>query len=585
MKIPVLLLVFANDNHDALPLLETELRQIENDLAEIRINSEIITERLENADADSLFKRLSMLQASHNPMRIFHFSGHAGGTKLLLEDGIVDASGIARFLNLFKDEMGNNPLKLVFLNGCSTQKQVKLLHEKGIPAVIATSRPISDSLAMEFSRKFYETFLLKAKNLETAFEEAASFIESKNNQSAEIYRGVSLSDDDDMPWGLYINKGQDRILSWRFPLSSVLEVTDIPEVNGGVNRIYEALRENGLNITIKDKGQIHASFEDKQEALIKEFSWLIGVPLRRLFTKTLGLYGKNRLLRLVDAYTHATRFIAYILLSQVMEDKILRKDERLLALFPIKKENYPVYDFLKLQKCCHDLMKEQKIKIFFKEIEKVLQLWEADKEIAEMFAFMEDFRRIIYTNSVLDKWEEKEIADYAQKVEGVLTELLTHFGFLARYRLLTVTDIEIHRLRFQIQTKFEHFYGELHGNYKSFNGFVKGKFDDYAYSHSVLLVRKGREQELDNPDNYLVLSPLIFDNNSYSELKINEYRSKTPNIFFYLYTETGEKRKHVFFDINFDSLIENPKSIKEVIRGNDKQPMLDKLYEQMRVFE
>ena len=583
MKIPVLLLVFANDNHDALPLLETELRQIENDLAEILINSEIITERLENADVNSLFKRLSMLQASHNPMRIFHFSGHAGGTKLLLEDGIVEASGIARFLNLFKDEMGNNPLKLVFLNGCSTQKQVKLLHEKGIPAVIATSRPISDRLAMEFSRKFYEAFLLKAKNLATAFEEAASFIESTTTQSIQIYRGASFSEeDDDMPWGLYIKDGQDRMLKWRFPLSSVPDVTDIPEVNGGVNRIFHALCEHGADNMIYNKGQMQPTFEDKKEALINEFSWLIGVPLQRLFTEELEEHGKERLIRLVDAYTYTTRFVAYILLSQVMDDKSLYKDERLTALFPIKKEQYQSYNYLNLQKVCIELLEEKGKKIFFQEIKKVKQLWEEDMEIAEWFAYMEDFRRIVQTPSLMEKWEEKDMIEYSEKVESIVTELLVQFSFLAKYRLLTVTDIEIHHLRFQ-PTKFEHFYGELHGIYQSFEGFVGGKMDDYSYSHSVLLVRKGREKELDKPENYLVLSPFIFDNNSYIKLKINEYRSLTPNIFQYVWTEEGSSKKHIFLDINHDSLNPKPDLFKEVLRGNNEQPMLDKVYEQIRV--
>ena len=582
MKIPIILLVFANDTSNFLPSLQKELTQIEQNLAQLHINGELITVKLENATADGLFQRLSMIQKSQNPIRILHFSGHAGGTKLLLEDGLIDATGLTRFLALFKDEIGNNPLKLVFLNGCATVAQVQLLHDKGIPAVIATQQKISDLLATTFATKFYQYFLQDAHNLETAFEMAAAETEATTQQPINLYRGAKMTETDDFAWGLYVNPKYENIRKWRFSLSTVPETTDIPEVNGGVNRIFEALKQHGATVLVKDKGQMQLSFEDKQEMLIEEFSWLIGVPLRRLFTEDLANYDYQRLIRLIDTYTFSMRFVAFILLSQVMDNKKLREDERLKEIFPISPEKHRQYDFLKLQKICYDLLAENGNKLFVKEIAQYLENVTEDKEIANMFTFMEDIRRVVLMPTIVEKWTAEEFEMYAKKTESILTEVLIQFSFLAKYKLLTVTDIEIHRLRFQAETKFEHFYGELHGLYESFEGFMRGQMTDYAYSHSVLLVQKGSEDKLDNPQNYLVLSPLIFDNNAYTDLKIQEYRSKTPNIYFYLYTDETETRKHVYLDINYDSLAPQDNAFKRIYRGNNEQPKLDKVYEQMK---
>jgi CHAT domain len=87
-------------------------------------------------------------------VRVFHFGGHANASTLLFEDADgkpakAHASGLASYLG---QQRG---LALVFLNGCSTEPQVRLLREAGVKAVVATTRAIQDEVAAEFATAFY----------------------------------------------------------------------------------------------------------------------------------------------------------------------------------------------------------------------------------------------------------------------------------------------------------------------------------------------------------------------------------------------------------------------------------------------
>ena len=73
-------------------------------------------------------------------------------------------------------------MKVVFLNGCSTRPQVKYLLESNVPAVIATARPIDDTIARKLSVAFYKALtkggdeIAGGRNIRGAFESAKGFI-------------------------------------------------------------------------------------------------------------------------------------------------------------------------------------------------------------------------------------------------------------------------------------------------------------------------------------------------------------------------------------------------------------------------
>lgn len=142
---------------------------------------------------------------------IFHYGGHASSEELWLEgerggNESFFAEGLARFLQV------QQGLNLVFLNACSTAEQAKLLLDRSIPAVIATSRKIPDDLATAFSEAFYRG-LASGASIEEAFQEADGLMIAKKGQSAFQASGTrSLYWDDeqesslDLPWRLYLKQ-------------------------------------------------------------------------------------------------------------------------------------------------------------------------------------------------------------------------------------------------------------------------------------------------------------------------------------------------------------------------------------------
>lgn len=119
--------------------------------------------------------------------QIFHFAGHAFDKNLQFNDRIstiealenmaatanylVNPGGLAQVI------MAANPIQLVFLNGCSTLRQVEFFKKAGAPAVIYTNRPLSDALGVLFAKHFYTNFFKNGLSLEVAFQIAQGIAE------------------------------------------------------------------------------------------------------------------------------------------------------------------------------------------------------------------------------------------------------------------------------------------------------------------------------------------------------------------------------------------------------------------------
>lgn len=175
-KRPVVFLAFANDMDSHLATLKDESRAVYDALQPLEQANAVDVHREESAEFDELYQDL--LDYSGRIV-VFHYAGHADGTMLQLEGGNGDAGGIAKLLGQ------QTSLKLVFLNGCATKDQVKLLHDAGVPAVIATAVKISDTKATKLATAFYDA-LVKGYNIFGAFESARGYIEGKFDGDAAV---------------------------------------------------------------------------------------------------------------------------------------------------------------------------------------------------------------------------------------------------------------------------------------------------------------------------------------------------------------------------------------------------------------
>lgn len=173
---PVVFLAFANDRDQHLSTLNDESRAIYDVLQPLQQNNSIAIHREESAEFDELYDDLL---AFDGRIVVFHYAGHADGTMLQLEGGNGSAGGIAKLLGQ------QTSLKLVFLNGCATKDHVKLLHDAGVPAVIATAVKISDTKATKLATAFYAA-LAKGHSIVDAFESARGYIEGKFDDDVSI---------------------------------------------------------------------------------------------------------------------------------------------------------------------------------------------------------------------------------------------------------------------------------------------------------------------------------------------------------------------------------------------------------------
>jgi CHAT domain len=173
---PAALLAFANDWIDDkrhLRSLLEESKAISKALAPLASVGLHVLPPIHSATVGEV---IDAFREHHYQICVFHFGGHASGSTLLFENESgqpteTHANGLASYL-------GQQPgLVLVFLNGCSTEPQVRRLRASGIKAVVATTQAIADEVAAEFAKAFYAEFTVRP--LRSAFDTAVHTLRAR----------------------------------------------------------------------------------------------------------------------------------------------------------------------------------------------------------------------------------------------------------------------------------------------------------------------------------------------------------------------------------------------------------------------
>ncbi len=229
MPKPIIFLAFANDRVDYsryLRNLPIEQRQIREALESAQAAG--LCEIVERNNA-SLTDILDTFQKYQDRIAIFHYGGHADGYQLLLETptgehSVAHGGGLVSF---FARQKG---LKLIFLNGCSTQQQSLELIQNGIPAVIGTSNSINDEVATSLSVRFYRG-LAKGLSLERTWNEALDAAKmEKGNDLKAFYRSKKELEVDAFPWNFHIREGSEIVKQWNLPDEVQNPLFGLPEL-------------------------------------------------------------------------------------------------------------------------------------------------------------------------------------------------------------------------------------------------------------------------------------------------------------------------------------------------------------------
>jgi hypothetical protein len=234
--LPVIFLAFANEYQGGryLNKLVEEHRQLYAALGPVSLNEaagngkalcELVVRQ--NATIQDIF---DVFQKYEERIAVFHYGGHADGYQLLLQgkDGegkVAHGGGLVSLLSRRKN------LKLVFLNGCSTQKLAHDLAGRGVPTVIGTSASIPDTMALQISSRFFNG-LARGLTLAGAWEEAKAEVMTGIDPK-DVHRGFQLSEDDEgrFPWDVEFKDEASKELfnSWNLPGAANQPLFGLPE--------------------------------------------------------------------------------------------------------------------------------------------------------------------------------------------------------------------------------------------------------------------------------------------------------------------------------------------------------------------
>ncbi len=515
MAKPILYFTFANQDDSHLNLLKTEMDQLKDILRPLEQREFIKVEREESTTTEDLVKTFS---AYPDQVNIFHYAGHAGGQQLELEGGDAQADGLSKLLGEQKN------LQLVFLNGCSTQGQVAALLKLGVKAVIATSVPIADNKAVDFSAAFYRALAGK-RSIKRAFEFAKASVITKYQElpDIKITRGLDIDDEEDniaeMPWGLYYQ--DESVLQWRLPYYHDVGLpTDMINYIGKsfkVNRyivmvLDEMCRYNKdiyhQMIEVVDGEEVKRDSSTYPDLVIKNFPWIIGSQIQLLRQKNRA--DEERLDQLVSTYMITSMVLYYILLSNLWDEKrrlnLPITDEFNSHQLP-KKDTILQLDFLQKAAEVAAFMEAKNATFFVPELESLHRDLMGESHLAKAHKYLQQLRakRADITPDAIEKT--------CLTAEQAVAVVLQNAAFLADYRMLTVRNIGIDNPRYGTQT-YELNLGALHAivntSLSLYEDDAQRRKSTYSNCKSIVLTPS--EKDLSQTLN---LSPFFIDKNTF----------------------------------------------------------------------
>ncbi len=534
-----LLLTFANQQANLLETLQEEDDTLNRLLAPRAKAQHFLLQRDSFIALDKLPSHLTLYRDS---LALFLFSGHAGKDQLFFTDGAGASAGVAHML-------GQCPnLKLVFLNGCSTDGQVAQLLAAGVPVVLATSAPVEDKKATFFSIRFFEA-LQQQFTIKEAFEMAKGAAQAAfNNMEIGLHRGVFQLGEKVPSWGLFVAETMEHVLDWRLPIQPVNQsvAADYTPNQHLIDSLFQSLGEYNEGIkqlNANSSPLTKVSLATKRMAVLNALPAPLSEPLRKLIVpveKENEGYDKvseARIRQISQAYQTSMELLVYTMLAQLWEAYYdlgtlnMKNEEReaLRRFFALSKAEHEVFDLIELARNIKRIFDQNKIVFFVQELQNITQVVQSDETFAESLHFLNGLRLQVRQNQL----DASAISYLCRKGEDSLTYLYSKLGFMARYRLATIQGIDVEKYRHQRTPSYNHATVILHD--------LLGGFDLSEVSltkpldnRSVLLIN-------DQTWEYLNLSPFVFDENAFHKdtdvckLFYFSHYLKAPDTLFFKY--------------------------------------------------
>ncbi len=455
MHIPIILTFFANPHND-LNLTE-EQKGIQGALRDLDGANKIDYKLCQNTDIKDYF---DYLRIWGNRVVICHYAGHADSEGLSLQNAHTNFGSLAKEMV----DRNKDSLILVFLNGCSTKKHVETLFELGVPAVIASSVSIDDTLAKQFAIQFYEN-LAKGDDIETAYMSASNFAEGLRNEKrfqnlGKIKRWAEATgaenESDEFPWGLYVK--EENYLVGKNLQSIGEKLTNYLPNQHLVKVLIRALAnyKEGVKKFLDKANASDADWENKTN-LTSTATKLIAYS----FVGHIGIILQN-LETIVQEKTHETEPAKYI--KACFETA--KRTVQMLCFALISK----LWDVAKQAPVALPEATQTALKSFFEGIDqptlasygqllKALYLGFEHQKIAFPLEELKDWAENIQEKSVFleacgdlqalqnTAQKEKNVHALCHKAEVHLATILERLAFLATYKMVSIKKIEYDEVR------------------------------------------------------------------------------------------------------------------------------------------
>lgn len=496
------------------------------------------------ATLDSVAENLDLHK---NNLVLFHFSGHAGPDRLELLDTSAYDEGVAALL------VQCTRLKLVVLNGCATYPQVDVLQKLRIPLVIATHRPVGDQKAADFALRFYSS-LSFFNTVENAFNQTCAKMLAQHKQF-EISRGLTLPNADnkvsDSCWGLFGLPQREHEKKWGFSQEQANDlITDYQPNTRLLETLIRALapyRNTIEEMVQKEEQGGSVSKVIKRDEVLSALPQPISEMVRFLLVEStdsqdvfFDQLGYSRLKQLCKVFSISQELMVFIMLAQLwdtlLENPKLVIPPSTLALLRksmiLSAQEDSSLHFLALVRSIRELLDQYNLPYFVDELAELKAYFQEGTAFSKAIYFYEE---LLPNLEFIDEVQARSIC---MDAEEHLAEFMLPLGFIARYSLTSVKNIEVLKNRKQREPSFLHSFFKLE---MRLGGLAEEKevLESLLDSASVLLLKKTEKGKVQ----FLNLSPFVIDRNSFEESK-----RKIPQLHFferYLQAEGKYEFRHI----------------------------------------
>jgi class 3 adenylate cyclase len=271
-----------------------------------------------------------------------------------------------------------------------------------------------------------------------------------------------------------------------------------------IQKVFDELAKTKPSISrflfIEEEDDDEPDIRELADLIIRNYPWMVGVELRRLFSGSLRVLNRNRLLQIFATLYRTLQFLSFVLLIElyelVSEDK-LRLDKKFVSELKARFLELKFEDFVWITKQIGEILGGTETTRFIPE---------AIKNLDEKFYAALDFelpQKNVHGDYQLASSSE-EIEHDCIEYQEKLTFILKRVAFLTKYKLVTIKEIKVLKSRHR-EALFQHWIDILYSSDSDFRS-KEEIFDSFSDSNAVLLMKS-----LKKPGDFLNLSPFIID--------------------------------------------------------------------------